>query len=1221
MWSLEYSLSLSWQRLTVHTKFFAIIAILSAVPVAISAQTVVISEFMAANNSTLQDEDGDYPDWVEVHNLGSSPVDLENWALSDDPNDLFQWRFPAVSVPAGGFLTVFCSDKSRADPAAPLHSSFRLTSLGEYLALTRPDGEIEWQFSPLFPPQISDVSMGFPQDAVEGTLISTGSNVKFLVPSDDTLGMDWTLADFDDSGWNQGPTGIGFDQKSSPTYGDLIATDIGPLMQSNNASVYLRFPFDLDDLSTIHLLLLRMRFEDGFVAHVNGVEVARNNFDDLETPLWNSRARRSRLTSIALGVEIFDLSNAVPFLTTGRNVLAIQGLNNSAASSDFFLLPELASVAVGTLETDQRQFFELPTPGRPNGRGFALVSRDPAFSVPEGTYVDQVTVEVTSPAPDAVLRYTLDGSNPDRESPIYEGPIVLTNSTVVKARLFEEGQLPSRTAEQPYIIISADLSDFSSNLPIVIVNTFGTPIGGVTFAPGHLTVIDVEEDGRSRMNGPVHFAGSAGFKVRGSSTANRPKQSYSVEIWDSEQEDRDVSILGFPAESDWILYGPYNFDPALMRNAFIYELSNQVGRWAARTRFVEVFLNRDQGPVEGPVPSGDYWGVYVFMEKIKRGPDRVDVQALDPSDVDEPQVSGGYILKVDRADPGDRGLDAGGQNLKHVYPKEEEIQNVSAQVNWLRSFMNRMQSSLSDSDPETGYEQFIDVDSWIDHHLLNVLPMNVDMLRLSGYMHKRRSGKLVMGPIWDFDRSMESTDSRDNNPRAWNGTGDATRAFSFPWWITLFADENFDQRYQARWRELRTNEFSTANLHAIIDRMAEELNEAQERDFGKWRQGKRGGWQGEIQLLKDWLQTRAEWIDGQFLPVPVFSHEGGMVTGPIELTMTFDGDEGAVVVYTLDGSDPMDSTSAIEYEEGVPVSITENVLLRARVRTDNNIWSDLREAVYVVSIPTIALTEIMYNPLGSTDLEFVEIHNFGDVPVRLRNARFSRGVTFSFGDEAPEFLQPGAYLVVARDLAAFAAHYDVAPDVQVLGDYSGSLSDRGETLTFEGSVTEEVFSFRYDESWHPSTDGLGNSLVLVDPTSSPETWGEAASWRASILAGGSPGTADTPCETSTCGVVFRRGDCDQSGALDFNDAIFHLKFLFLGENEDQVNLCRDACDSDDSGTDDFTDDINSLKFLFLGQGDIPSPGPLPDESHPCGTDLTEGDTTDCVDYSPTIACP
>lgn len=102
---------------------------------------------------------------------------------------------------------------------------------------------------------------------------------------------------------------------------------------------------------------------------------------------------------------------------------------------------------------------------------------------------------------------------------------------------------------------------------------------------------------------------------------------------------------------------------------------------------------------------------------------------------------------------------------------------------------------------------------------------------------------------------------------------------------------------------------------------------------------------------------------------------------------------------------------------------------------------------------------------------------------------------------------------------------------------------------------------------------------------------------------------------------FRRGDCDQSGQLDFNDAIFHLKFLFLGENDDVVNSCRDACDSDDSGADDFTDDINSLRFLFLGQGEILAPGPLPDESHPCGSDPTGGDDATCESYSPDVACP
>ena len=110
-------------------------------------------------------------------------------------------------------------------------------------------------------------------------------------------------------------------------------------------------------------------------------------------------------------------------------------------------------------------------------------------------------------------------------------------------------------------------------------------------------------------------------------------------------------------------------------------------------------------------------------------------------------------------------------------------------------------------------------------------------------------------------------------------------------------------------------------------------------------------------------------------------------------------------------------------------------------------------------------------------------------------------------------------------------------------------------------------------------------------------------------------------EEDVSGPVFRRGDCDQSGKVDFNDAIFHLKFLFLGENEDEVNSCKDACDSDDSGTGDFTDDINTLKVLFLGQGTIPAPGPLPDESHPCGEDPTEGDEANCLTYTPVEACP
>ena len=116
-------------------------------------------------------------------------------------------------------------------------------------------------------------------------------------------------------------------------------------------------------------------------------------------------------------------------------------------------------------------------------------------------------------------------------------------------------------------------------------------------------------------------------------------------------------------------------------------------------------------------------------------------------------------------------------------------------------------------------------------------------------------------------------------------------------------------------------------------------------------------------------------------------------------------------------------------------------------------------------------------------------------------------------------------------------------------------------------------------------------------------------------------SAETEATPESRGVVFRRGDCDHSGVLDFNDAIFHLRFLFLGENQDGANRCRDACDSDDSGEDDFNDDIHSLKVLFLGQGEIPFPGLLPDDSHPCGVDPTMDDVAGCVVYEATIACP
>jgi hypothetical protein len=124
-----------------------------------SASPVVISEFVASNTSGLRDVDGETSDWIELHNTGTSAVDLEGWCLTDDDRDLGRWCFPAVSLPAQGYLVVFASGKKGEAPGAALHASFKLKATADYLALVRPGGAVAHAFAP-YPDQKENVAFG-----------------------------------------------------------------------------------------------------------------------------------------------------------------------------------------------------------------------------------------------------------------------------------------------------------------------------------------------------------------------------------------------------------------------------------------------------------------------------------------------------------------------------------------------------------------------------------------------------------------------------------------------------------------------------------------------------------------------------------------------------------------------------------------------------------------------------------------------------------------------------------------------------------------------------------------------------------------------------------------------------------------------------------------------------------------------------------------------------
>ncbi len=416
---------------------------------------------------------------------------------------------------------------------------------------------------------------------------------------------------------------------------------------------------------------------------------------------------------------------------------------------------------------------------------------------------------------------------------------------------------------------SADAEVYASNLPIVIIRTFGQWIHDDPKIPARMKIIYDASDGRNWLDSPhVNLDRGIGIEVRGKTSQHFPKRQYGFEVQDDSGNDKDVSLLQLPAESDWILNGPYS-DKTLMRNYLAYEFSNRIGRYASRTRFVELFLNEGKGVRLG---AEHYAGVYLLMEKIKRGKKRVDIQSLKPTQEGPSEITGGYILKIDKLDSYDTYFFTRyGTQLIHVYPKGDEVS--SAQKVWIRNYMNAFESALAGkdyADPDLGYAKYIDIDSFIDHFIINELFKNTDGFRNSTYMYKDRNGKLKMGPVWDFNLSMGNT-VFFNGWETDNWLID-TNPVPF-WWERLLTDENFRRRLVKRWETLRKNELATSEFLDEIDRTAKYLSEAQKRNFQRWRvlgrrifgnpraYGSATTYEQEVIRLKTWLLARLKWMD------------------------------------------------------------------------------------------------------------------------------------------------------------------------------------------------------------------------------------------------------------------------------------------------------------------------------------------------------------------------
>lgn len=422
------------------------------------------------------------------------------------------------------------------------------------------------------------------------------------------------------------------------------------------------------------------------------------------------------------------------------------------------------------------------------------------------------------------------------------------------------------------IISSQSFTD--SNLPLILINTQGNFIPNESKITARMSVINNANNINKLTDKDFEYDGFIGIETRGNTSQMFfEKKSFTLETRTDSGTNRNVSLLGMPAENDWVLYGPYS-DKSMIRNVLAYHLGNSQDRWSPRTQFCEVFLN------------DEYRGVYVLTEKIKIDKNRVNIAKLKSEDNAGDELTGGYIMRIDRDRPGSWNSPFMGRTgsvdvpISYLDPAYDEL--TLQQRQYIRDYITEFEYALHGEnfkDPVLGYRAYIDVISFIDYFIITEVSRDLDGYRCSVYFHKdknSKSGKLNMSPFWDYNLGFGNGNFfQAQNTVGWTsdgiGKGDW---YEIPfWWDRLQEDAYFNTCLKYRWYELRSKAFNNDSIFDFIDSNADLLEKAQQRNYQKfnilnsyiWPNSYIGGsYFNEVNYLKQWIADRLSWLDSQF---------------------------------------------------------------------------------------------------------------------------------------------------------------------------------------------------------------------------------------------------------------------------------------------------------------------------------------------------------------------
>jgi hypothetical protein len=1100
------------------------------VKIATATPPVVISEFMADNNGFCYDSFGNASDWLELQNTTGHPINLAGWSLSDNAGNPAKWVIPAVTLPPWGTLLIWASSANQTDPAGELHTNFSLSKNGEFLGLFNADRIAVHTYSPSFPPQYENIAYGVAISLADDTclLVSNTSPVRAYCPADDALGTTWRTQAFDDTEWLAGllPTGYG---TKNPAWVSEVNLSLLEIAQGQ-PGVYLRIPFELADAASVLSLALTVTYDDGAAFYMNSGFATAVNSPSPATLTYASYAA-SILNNPATATAL-NLTACTNLLTGGVNMLAVHLMNCNATSSDLFLKPSLEAVIRTLFVTNEPSYLIQATPGVMNGDATILrLPQTVTFSHPPGITATPFTLTLSGSAPGQSIRYTTNGAVPTLDnSLLYSAPLSVSSSLHIRACVFDALGRSGNPSTAMYTFHASDSATlaFTSGLPILVLRENDPLRDGIptsessiyTACSAHL----IEPvDGSAALTGPATLTRRVGIHVRGSSSAGFPKKPYALTFWGEEDDDKKASINGFPDGSDFALISCWNYDRTYMHDAFLFDLSRQLGRYAPRTRWVELFLINNETT---DLSAARYHGLYVLEERIRIGNGRLPVDDIvTPGDTAQPALSGSYLFKADRADTDEfywrtaRNFpNSTGRYMVLDRPKLDVVQ--PEQSLYLVNAFNDFENTVYGSDPmhpETGVGRYIDLLSWTDFHIMKAYSMDVDIFTLSSYFHKDRSGKIMAGPVWDFDRSLGPYGYTDRpNSKRWDVWTFAPEPFTrSDFWGRLHAQPAFQRLYWDRWFALRQGPFSNTNLAATVARLHAQLPEAAAtRDYVKWNQWPTNDvfgrtHSGEVAWMTWFATNHATWIDQNFtqkcslLHAPPLLNPASCILPPGEpLTVTLTAPEGDLIYYTLDGSDPalwnnLPAPQTHVCRPGMSVQLTASAELFARAYSSTRqTWSLAARAEYLLGgrrarPGDILINEIHYHPHVNATApqsewiarcyEFVELVNLADCDISLAGCRFPQGQPAHELVLDGPILKPGEHAVVARHEEAFRHRYGNAVTPAAYWIYGG-LSDSGETVTLLDARGRTLDTITYGTrgDWPRSADGGGDSLNRAD---------------------------------------------------------------------------------------------------------------------------------------------